>query len=966
MVDSPDPGRLPSTTTISMDGARRRAALARQRRLLGSLAQTPGFRIGVRWQGAEGVSGDFYDTWMMPDGRIQVALGDVCGHGVGAALVMASLLKTLRLRRSTVAGPVALLAALDADLSQDLSPGDFATLWLAELAPGGAGAAAAAGHHRAFLVRSDGVERVGGTGPALGIAPGVHHRSETFALGQGDWLVQCSDGLFEMLGPDGEPFGEERLAATLLALHRTGLPVEAAPDALLAEAGAWSGAPAADDLTIVALALDGVSGEHPGEDSSGSRRAAGWRLPDRRASTDPGGDYRLGPAIASGGNGVVHEAVQEGLGRGVAIKRAGQAAQAGGLMREGLIAAALEHPNILPVHEAGRDPELGPFLAMRRPAGRTWRAQIPALGLDRNLDVLLAVADAVASAHRRGIIHRDIKPDNVLLGDDGAVYLFDWGVAAAADGLDSALAAVVRRPRDGQAAGSPAYMAPEMARGEAARIGTASDVYLLGATLHELLTGSLLHAGTDVDEALANAAEGRQPVADPDEPLTSVVVAACAPDPADRPQDARAFRYLLAARRRDRQALIMALEAVRRSEAAGDHLSEHLRALAVVEEALRLCPDDAGVRNAVARVRAAYARPALAQGDLALATSLIDPALPLHSDLARALTHAVEARRREADRRGELEDLGRRTEPAWQLLLQGFSTDWLPVGNSVVVTGRNVWAANHPIACVKAPVICTDDVRITARLRGGTHPHARVGCYIGASLVDNSRHAPGDGYVALIGADGCSLLRGAEPVAHAARAITPGTVVQIELTRQGSVVMVTIDGRRAITWSDAGGPVRPGATGSGSSARMDRSRSWNARSGVSDCRNSRTPCSSPNATCSPVATRRRWTSSMTWWPGRRANGPNGRRRCAPRRRPTRPWRARCKTRRWPWRRPSPGPPLRWLAASSTCGSTRRQATSGRSADWPWVRSNAWSTGRSPTSLRSAACHCSGCSSPISG
>ncbi|MFM2089836.1 MAG: hypothetical protein RLZZ127_325, partial [Planctomycetota bacterium] len=356
MTDQDRDRSTPPTATVTVDLRRRHAALARQRRLLGGLATVPGFRIGVRWQGADGISGDFYDTWAMPDGRIHVALGDVSGHGVSAALVMASLLKAMRLRRETAVSPGRLLAALNRDLAGDTAPGDFATLWLAEIAPGGTALAASAGHHAAFLVRPDGVYRVEVAGPALGLVPDRAYAPLAFRIGPEEWLVQCSDGLLESAGPDGTAFGDERVAEALARLHGEGCTVEALPDALAGVLAAWSGRPPDDDLTIVALALDGSrhDDDHDEESSAARRAIDAWPLPLRRIAADgEDGDYSLGPAIGSGGAGVVHEGLQHALGRAVAIKRAARSEREPALLREGLIAAALEHPHVLPVHEAG-------------------------------------------------------------------------------------------------------------------------------------------------------------------------------------------------------------------------------------------------------------------------------------------------------------------------------------------------------------------------------------------------------------------------------------------------------------------------------------------------------------------------------------------------------------------------------------------------------------------------------------
>jgi len=204
-------------------------------------------------------------------------------------------------------------------------------------------------------------------------------------------------------------------------------------------------------------------------------------------------EYRMGEALGRGATAVVYAAEHVPLGRTVAIKalrpgRDGPAATEA-LIDEARI-ACLEHPNIVPVHAIGLDGAGRPLLVMKRIQGESWQAVLgrpdhalwrrwPGDALDRTLHVALRVADALSAAHREGVLHRDVKPSNVVLGTRGEVYLVDWGIAA-------------RVGDDGQLwappAGTPAYMAPEMF--DASRpLDRRTDVYLLGATLFTALAG---------------------------------------------------------------------------------------------------------------------------------------------------------------------------------------------------------------------------------------------------------------------------------------------------------------------------------------------------------------------------------------------------------------------------------------------------------------------------------------------
>src|SRR5689334_8377839 len=181
-----------------------------------------------------------------------------------------------------------------------------------------------------------------------------------------------------------------------------------------------------------------------------------------------------------GGLGRVSRAHDLELGRDVAIKEliSRGAINEVRFLREALITARLEHPGIVPIHEAGRWPDGTPFYAMKLVSGRSLRDLIAEartsderLGL---LDHVIAVADAIAYAHGRNIIHRDLKPGNVIVGDFGETVVIDWGLAkdlTAAEDPVTAASPAQPSPDDeltgaGSVLGTPAYMAPEQARGE--------------------------------------------------------------------------------------------------------------------------------------------------------------------------------------------------------------------------------------------------------------------------------------------------------------------------------------------------------------------------------------------------------------------------------------------------------------------------------------------------------------------
>ncbi len=273
-------------------------------------------------------------------------------------------------------------------------------------------------------------------------------------------------------------------------------------------------------------------------------------------------DLTIESVIGEGGMGTVYLARQRSLGREVAVKclRADahhkRAAEA--LLREAKIGGALEHPNIVPVHALGQDEDGGPVLVMKRIEGTPWRDLLdrddhPAWKrLDTpdeerrvaHLQILVQVCNALAFAHSRGVIHRDIKPDNVMIGSFGEVYLLDWGVASrrVKNAPAPAIAATAH------VVGTPNYMAPEMVGGYEGDANERTDVYLLGATLHEVLTRTYRHDGHTIEDVLLAAALSEPVKYSPDVPeeLAALCNAATSWDATQRPASATEFRHALA------------------------------------------------------------------------------------------------------------------------------------------------------------------------------------------------------------------------------------------------------------------------------------------------------------------------------------------------------------------------------------------------------------------------------------
>jgi WD40 repeat protein/tRNA A-37 threonylcarbamoyl transferase component Bud32 len=255
--------------------------------------------------------------------------------------------------------------------------------------------------------------------------------------------------------------------------------------------------------------------------------------------------YQILAEHGRGGLGRVYRARDKELGRHVALKELLQPSYTAEVrfFREAFITARLEHPAIVPVHEAGRWPDGTPYYAMKLVSGRPLAKLIAeAKELDERLALiphLIAVADAIAYAHDRKIIHRDLKPSNVIVGDFGETIVIDWGLAKElAVAEDEVAADPYRVPGAstvtvaGSVLGTPAYMSPEQSRGEA--VDTRTDVYSLGAMLLQLCTG-------DVPPAEIGEADLRNALRPIPQDLKTIALKALSSNPGDRYADAGAF-----------------------------------------------------------------------------------------------------------------------------------------------------------------------------------------------------------------------------------------------------------------------------------------------------------------------------------------------------------------------------------------------------------------------------------------
>jgi hypothetical protein len=254
------------------------------------------------------------------------------------------------------------------------------------------------------------------------------------------------------------------------------------------------------------------------------------------------GRFRAEARLGAGAMGTVHRAYDDVLGRAVAIKTLHPGNQIGireRFLQEARAIGAVHHPNILAVHDAGTEGDI-PYLVMELAPGGSLRERIKAgpLAADAVRQIGIQIARALVAAHAANILHRDVKPANILCAQDGTWKLADFGIARMPD---SSLTIT------GQFLGSPSYAAPEALR--AGTFSPASDVYGLGATLYEALTGAPPYGQHDIQSLFRKIEQDPPPLRSlPAVPglLGDAIMSALARDPSKRPSADR-LAHLLAA-----------------------------------------------------------------------------------------------------------------------------------------------------------------------------------------------------------------------------------------------------------------------------------------------------------------------------------------------------------------------------------------------------------------------------------
>ena len=370
------------------------------------------------------------------------------------------------------------------------------------------------------------------------------------------------------------------------------------------------------------------------------------RLTDRRISytvdwNDDTADYQIKKkndsktgkidlhVLGKGGMGLVYLATQNSVKRSVALKVIRKDKQSDSFIKqffyEAEITAGLEHPNITPVYELGRTKEGVCFYSMKYIQGNPWEKKIRDNSIDENLEIFDKLCDAIAFAHSKGILHMDIKPDNVQLGEFGEVYAVDWGVASD-----------LKRPESIRCAGTWQWISPEVARGDKSKIGKGSDIYLLGGILFQIVTGHHPRLPKDSNEkmghaALAKAAQNNviQPT-DCKDPMVAVALRALESDPKDRYAKVDDLQTAIRAIQKERANIKSSQELTQKAIVLGSEAIEQgdydrfNRSLFGLKDAIELWDENPDATTELNKVRLAYGQCAFDKGDYDLALQTLD------------------------------------------------------------------------------------------------------------------------------------------------------------------------------------------------------------------------------------------------------------------------------------------------------------------------------------------------------
>ncbi len=359
------------------------------------------------------------------------------------------------------------------------------------------------------------------------------------------------------------------------------------------------------------------------------RRVATRQIADANSTQTEGVDYQIQDKLGEGGMGVIYSALQTAVNRVVAIKtrKAGKTKDEAARRQffyEAEVTAELDHPNIPPIYELGRTADGTLFYAMKLIQGIEWQKLLRKKTREENLEIFGKIVDAVAFAHSKNVINRDLKPDNVMLGKFGEVYLTDWG-----------LAVNLSENKDVSFGGTPEYMAPEMAQNKRDRIGKHSDIYLLGAILYQIVTGTPPHMGRTQKLRLGAAAKNEITPTDLDDPLLEIARRAMETDPSNRHASVAEFQEAIHEVNTHAESFADANRSDELAETAAQSKDYYLfsRAIFGFQEALDKWDGNKTAKVGLQKARFAYGQCAFDKGDNDLALQTLDRTVPKEAEL---------------------------------------------------------------------------------------------------------------------------------------------------------------------------------------------------------------------------------------------------------------------------------------------------------------------------------------------
>ena len=344
-------------------------------------------------------------------------------------------------------------------------------------------------------------------------------------------------------------------------------------------------------------------------------------------------EYEVLKELAAGNMGVVYHARQLSLNRELAIKTLKPSSSHADhdqamFVSEAVVTANLVHPNIVPIHDLGRTEDGRLFYSMKKVIGVPWHHDIRQRSLEDNLEIFMKLCDAVAYAHSRGVVNRDLKPENVIVGEYGEVIVLDWGLAITTERFEKRKSVLVDF-RGG--CGTPVYMAPELLDEDIAGVGPHSDIYLLGAILFEVIEGfpphllrrywNLSQPGDQLNGVVMAVMnnEIEEDIAHPGE-LMQIARKAMSTSPSYRYPSVEAFQeaireYRITGRGEE---LLNSVD----PRSAKDYTS-YQSAVALYGEALRKWPANQRAMRGDQKARLAYAQLALRMGDVDLGLQVV-------------------------------------------------------------------------------------------------------------------------------------------------------------------------------------------------------------------------------------------------------------------------------------------------------------------------------------------------------